>query len=245
MEHTSRRRVQRVYLAQPLLARLSMAQVVIVDLSVVGARIEHHMPLATGAGARLSFVWNGEEVVTECRVIRSRLERFSSGNDRLPVYHSGLLFEGVSPEMGAKLKAMIGHFISRALEEQKLNARGVMPEHDVDHMPIFRFDGQLTANDADRAATVGDSPLPAFRIAKSSGFISYRLERNSWRKKMTTDPEQPKDGFTISATEDRAQVELLCDAYVKADDRGRSMIRQLAALSLADQQGTDPRRFEP
>lgn len=245
MERTSRRRVQRVYLAQPLLARLAMAQVVVVDLSVVGARIEHHMPLSTGASARLSFSWNGEDVIAECRVIRSRLERFSTGADRLPVYHSGLLFEGLSSEMSSRLRMMIGQFISRALEEQKLNARGVLPEHDVDHMPIFRFDGQLTASDADRSASVGDAPLPALRIAKSTGYVCYQLERGrNWRKKMTTDAAQPDDGFTISASEDFAQVELLCEAYLKADERGRQMIRRLAELSLEDA-SVDSRRFEP
>ena len=45
------------------------------------------------------------------------------------------------------MKTLIGGFIMRALEEQKLNARGVLPEHDVTRMPIFRFGGQLTAND--------------------------------------------------------------------------------------------------
>ncbi|MCU1246454.1 MAG: hypothetical protein JWN02_2364, partial [Acidobacteria bacterium] len=49
------RRVERIHLAQPLVARLGAASVVLVDLSVMGARIEHHTPLVAGSHARLAF----------------------------------------------------------------------------------------------------------------------------------------------------------------------------------------------
>src|SRR5206468_97877 len=84
-----------------------------------------------------TFTWDDEEISTDARIVRSRLERFSVGADGLTVYHSGLEFDRSTPEIRAKLKALIGRFISRALEEQKLNARGEIPQHDVDRMPIF------------------------------------------------------------------------------------------------------------
>src|SRR5436309_6617604 len=86
------RRVQRIHLARPLIARLGAAQVVLVDVSMLGARIEHSSPLATGQQARLGFQWDEESIAVECRIVRSRLERFSVGADGLTVYHSGLEF---------------------------------------------------------------------------------------------------------------------------------------------------------
>jgi len=239
------RRVQRIHLPQPLVARLGTSEVVVVDVSVLGARIEHHTPLSAGAHSRISFTWNDELVVSECRIVRSRLERFSIGAEGLTIYHSGIEFENVGPQTAARLKRMIGTFISRALEEQKLNARGVMPLHDAGQMPIFRFGGQLTANTKDVRAAVGGSVLPTARMTAESGYVSYQLENKNWRKKRTHDPGQPSEGFTISANEDHSQAELLCEAYEKSDRDGRRMIQLFAQLSIAEGEGVYAGRFDP
>jgi hypothetical protein len=236
--------VQRVRLAPPLVARLGATPVVLVDVSVMGARIEHHVPLAAGSHARLVFTFDEEEISTECRIVRSRLERFSVGADGLTIYHSGLEFDDAASETKKKLKEMIARFITRALEEQKLNARGMLPES-VDNMPIFRCGGQLTANQRDVAEALGGSVLPTSRVAKETGYICYHLENNTWKKKRTHDPGQPTEGFTISALEDRSQADLLCDAYLKSDREGRKMIQLFAQLSIVDGEGIAPGRFEP
>jgi hypothetical protein len=241
------RRVQRVHLAQPLVARLGATQVLLVDVSTLGARVEHHVPLSAGSIARLHFNWDDEVIVAECRIVRSRLERFSVGTDGLTVFHSGLEFQTIQPEMRARLKRMIAMFISRALEEQKLNARGVMPQHHADRMPIFRFGGQLTANTKDKEIA-GSSLLPQSRMVKETGYVCYALENNQWRRKRTHDPGQPMEGFTISALEDHTQAELLCDAYQRSDHAGRRMIQLFAQLSIADGEGSMAMaagRFEP
>ena len=244
MQFPRTRRVQRVRLAPPMMARLGATQVVLVDISVMGARVEHQTPLAAGSRARLVFEWGDEEISTDCRIVRSRLERFSVGADGLTVYHSGLEFDELDNESRAKLKDMIARFITRALEEQKLNARGVMPPS-VDNMPIFRYGGQLTANQKDVTEAVGESVLPMSRVAKETGYICYHLENNTWKKKRTHDPGQPMEGFTISALEDRSQADLLCEAYQKSDREGRKMIQLFAQLSIMEGEGIQPGRFEP
>lgn len=239
------RRVQRIHLPQPIIARLGAAQVVIVDISLLGARIEHTSALAAGSTAKLAFHWEESEISVDCRIVRSRLERFSVGADGLTVYHSGLEFTNVAGTSKAALKTMIGVFITRALEEQKMNARGVIPHHDVTKMPIFRRGGQLTANQKDVKEAVGSSVLPASRVAKESGYVCYVLENNAWKQKRTHDPGQPAQGFTISALEDTEQAQLLCDAYARADDQGRKMIQLFAQLSIAEGEGIAPGRFQP
>jgi len=107
------------------------------DLGICIVMIEHHVPLSAGGYGTFSFHWENEEVATHCRIVRSRLERFSVGSDGLTVYHSGLEFENVDAATREQLKGLIGRFITRALEEQRLNARGVMPQHHVEKMPIF------------------------------------------------------------------------------------------------------------
>lgn len=238
------RRVQRIHLARPLVARFGASQVVLVDVSMLGARIEHAMPLSTGQEARLTFQWDDASIKVECRIVRSRLERFSVGADGLTVYHSGLEFLEADTNTKAVLKKMIEIFITRALDEQKLNARGVMPQT-VENMPIFRYGGMLTANPSQVADAVGSSVMPTARIAKQAGYICFQLEHRTWRKKRTHDPGQPAEGFTVSASEDQGQIDLLCQAYEKSDSDGRKMIQLFAQLSIAEGEGAQAGRFEP
>src|SRR5436189_5858355 len=102
------RRVQRIHLAQPLVARLGAARVVLIDISLLGARIEHHTPLMAGSHTRVSFRWEDEEITADCRIVRSRLERFSVGADGLTIYHSGLEFNSMDASSGPALKRMVG-----------------------------------------------------------------------------------------------------------------------------------------
>ena len=242
---TRSRRVQRVQLSLPAIARFGSNQVVVVDISVLGARIEHHTPLGTSTGgdANLSFIWEEEQISVDCRVVRSRLERFSVGADGLTVYHSGLEFLEPKQETREALKRVIGRFISRALDEQKANARGVVPTS-IEKMPIFRH-GQLTENRSDVAEAVGSSALPTARLAKEAGYICFQLDNNRWKKKRTHDPGQPSEGFTVSATEDQGQIQKLCDAYEKSDRDGRKMIQLFAQLSILEGEGIAPGRFQP
>ncbi len=243
MDSPTTRRVERVRLAQPLVARLGATQVVLVDLSVLGARVEHHVPLAAGAFSKLTFEWEGRALTLGCRIVRSRLERFSVGANGLTVYHSGLEFDRLPNESAKHLRQILCGFITRALEEQKLNARGVLPQHDAARMPIFRFGGQLTANAKEK--DVGSMLLPTSRVAKETGYITYAFDNDRWRRKRTHDPGQPPNGFTISADEDHTQAELLCDAYARSDSDGRRLIRLFAQLSIMEGEGVWAGRFQP
>lgn len=243
MDTPRTRRVQRIRLAQPIVAKLGSTQVVLVDLSVLGARVEHHVPLAAGAFSKLTFDWDDRTLALGCRIVRSRLERFSVGANGLTVYHSGLEFDRLPAETSAELKRIIGSFITRALEEQRLNARGVLPQHDVERMPIFRFGGQLSANAKEK--NVGSMLLPTSRVAKETGYVCYAFDDRNWRRKRTHDPGQPPNGFTISADEDHSQADLLCDAYVRSDGDGRRLIQLFAQLSIMEGEGVSPTRFQP
>jgi hypothetical protein len=53
------------------------------------------------------------------------------------------------------------------------------------------------------------------------------------------------EGFTISANEDHAQVELLCEAYRRTDRDGRRLIQLCAQLSVMEGEGVAAGRFDP
>jgi hypothetical protein len=69
-------------------------------------------------------------------------------------------------------------------------------------------------------------------------YLFCELVNGAWKQTKTIRREQPIEGFTVSATEDAAQVERLCAAYAGGDFETRKLIRTLAALSIKKQNGT-------
>ena len=61
----------------------------------------------------------------------------------------------------------------------------------------------------------------------------------------TTRPEQPINGFTISAEVSPKYLEMLCKTYEKMDDEGRRLTRILAELSINKAEGVPTRRYIP
>lgn len=66
-------------------------------------------------------------------------------------------------------------------------------------------------------------------------YLFCELVDGTWRQQRTSRREQPGEGFTVSATEEAAQVQRLCAAYASGDGETRKLIRTLAALSLKSQ----------
>jgi hypothetical protein len=87
----------------------------------------------------------------------------------------------------------------------------------------------------DRARNVvGDETLTAASAGArgNSGFLQYHLSPNGWKCHRVLLPDQPGDGFTISANEPQEQIDLLCITYEKGDDESKRMTRMIAELSL-------------
>lgn len=225
------RKVERIRLFPPLTGRLGSTPVVVSDLSVTGAGIEHEGSLPVGCHLRLSFQWNGSTVEVPCTVLRCRLVGFSAGKDRLTVYSTGLHFEPEAPEDSQPVREMIEACVRRALMEQKANARG---EGTAGRRP------KIDPDDTDRRK----KPLLLLG-SRETGYLCYRFQQGRWRKSRTQNPEQPSEGFTVSAAEDAEQLDLLCGVYAASEEWMRKMIRILAQLSVMERDGEDHRRYIP
>jgi hypothetical protein len=199
------RRVQRIHFPQPLIGRLGATEVALVDLSVLGARLEHRAPLGSGGHARLTFRWDGEMIASECRVTRTRVEKLGEGN----LYHTGVEFEDLPPQTRETIRRLIHTHLRQALQEQRRSAQHLV--------------------------------LPALEAIASidNGYVCLSFENNGWVRKRTHDPGQPSEGFTISADETDAQIELLREAYERSDRDGRRLIQLLAQLSIVDVEGVE------
>lgn len=87
----------------------------------------------------------------------------------------------------------------------------------------------------DRAANViADQTLTAASMAHGAlGYVTWVLGANGWKRRPSLLPEQPPDGFTISASEPEDQVEILCRTYESGDTEARRLTRMLAEISVA------------
>jgi len=206
-----------VKLSQPLGGRSGNARVFLVDASVEGIRVAHQGTLPpVGQTCQIAFDWHGHTIDLECQVIHNSLFKLAKADGEKSVYHSGLRITNASDESRKTLKQLISEVVARALDEQKANARGVPA-----------------------------SAAQSFQTGKGNDFIRCELIDGEWRRTTTSRPEQPQNGFTISAEEGRDQIDMLCQSFETADAAGRKLIRTLAEMSISKSEGVPTRRYTP
>jgi hypothetical protein len=239
--HGRSRQVERIRLGIPILARANNIEVVLMDFSLRGCRVESHVPFKVNTALNLVFDWSDREVRLRGQVVRCKFSNASDGK----IYNTGVLFEYDS-DSAALLKEIVARQLERALEEQKANARGELAEI-LEHMPIFSAGGTLatSAKQIAQAHEGKSSLLPWTRIARQRGYVKYSYENGRWRKIRTTEPEQPPEGFTVWAYEDEEHLDKLSRVYETAEEGTQTLIRLCAELSLQVDDTLPPQRFTP
>ncbi|HXG58023.1 MAG TPA: hypothetical protein VNL91_03280, partial [Thermoanaerobaculia bacterium] len=169
-----------------------------------------------GSQCRFEFECEGRPVRLDCVVVRTEVERAARTEFEKTLYHSGLEIVGKDAASEQSLRHLIEECVTRALDEQRANARGI---------PAIA--------------------AQSFQTGKASEFIRCEFLNGKWRSSRTSDPEQPKAGFTVSADEEVSKIEMLRSAYESADDDGKKLIRTFAALSISKAEGIPTRRYNP
>ncbi|HVR44877.1 MAG TPA: PilZ domain-containing protein [Thermoanaerobaculia bacterium] len=224
-----RRRLERVQIEEPIRARLGDQEARIVDLGLLGARVEHGRELEVGIETRLEFAWEAEAIAIDVRVTRCAFQPILSEARSELIYFSGLQFVSSQPAAAATLRRMIADHVMRALEAQKANARGAVAELAAD-VPFLRESG-------------GGGKV---RRAAPASFVSCRLGPDgTWKKKILARPTQPVDGFTVRLGDTEDEIERLCKAYKEASPEVRKLIRLCAEMSAVGEEGLPPQNFKP
>lgn len=231
-QQDNRRRAERIRLSESLVARLGTEGVVLVDISDLGAKIEHYHRVKVGDEKIFRLRARELSVAIQSRVVVSKVHRFASGDKGLTVYRTGLEFLTATDADHENVKQMVSSARAQTLVEQVANAKGFVPPRG--EMPIFRG-GVLTSNKVQISSEKGDSHLlPDRPIVKEIGYIKFYKRVGRWMKIWTMDPAQPDDGFTVSANEPVDQVDELCELYRTGDEETRELVRLLASTSLED-----------
>jgi hypothetical protein len=114
-------------------------------------------------------------------------------------------------ESNDEFRLMVGQWANEIMLAQQANAEG-------DRKRNIVGDETLTA------ATAGARAL--------SGFLQYRLTPKGWKCQRALLPDQPDDGFTVSANESQEQIDLLCRTYESGDPEAKKMTRMIAEATL-------------
>lgn len=203
-----RREFQRLKLLKPILGTMNGQGVLILDIGVGGAFIEHYGQATPGEQFRLSFLWEAESVEFGCEVRRSFVARLAS--DDTAVSHTGARFVHPIGNAEELLEKMIASFVSRILDAQRANARG---ELGLSHGEAI-------------LARLGDA-----RRMRARGYVTHSFAAGHWTSVRSDSPSQPDDGFTVAAFEDDDEVGMLRRTYESSDEDGRRLIRLIADLS--------------
>jgi hypothetical protein len=204
-------------MSRPLAGRVGAARVFLVDVSVEGIRVAHQSALpAVGQTCRIAFEWEGRLIELECEVIHNSLFKLAKSAEEKSTYHAGLRIANAVGDSSAGLRKLVADVVARALDEQKANARGIPAA----------------------AAEV-------FQSGKGTDFVRCELIDGAWRRTVTSRPEQPANGFTISVDEAADQVELLCQTFASSDAQGRKLIQLMSEMSISKSEGVPTRRYNP
>ena len=84
-----------------------------------------------------------------------------------------------------------------------------------------------------------------YQPGKGELYRRCELVDGVWRQTETTRPQQPMNGFTISAEVDPYHVSMLCDTWERTTAEGRRLTRLLAELSISTTEGIPTRRYVP
>jgi hypothetical protein len=210
-----RRRLERIRLQQPPAARVGEQPGRILDIGLLGARIETEMPLEVGSTHQIVFAWAGHALKIEGKVTRCDFQPILSEARGERIFFSGVEFTSSHSESAVLLHRLITEEVTHALAAQKANARGALAEvvDDVPFLSSSKGGGRVRRNEA-------------------SSFVCCRLGADgSWKKTILTRPAQPVDGFTIRLRDTEDEIERLCRAYQEASPEVRKLIRLCAEMT--------------
>jgi hypothetical protein len=213
MRGEERREFQRLGLDPPLPGTLGSTAVSILELGVLGARVQHADPLDREY-AELHFASGSDDIAMRCEVIRT----VKSTDAKYPDsgLQSGVRFLAAIDESGDKLRALLAQLVTHEFEVRRKLPNSMPPASSVD--------GDKTVRGADAA------------------FLCYRFENGVWRKRRVFLPEQPSTGFTVARIEDNEEMQRLCRVFEASDEEGRRLIRLFAELSVSDVLEIPPRQ---
>lgn len=230
----ARRSLGRLSFRMPRPARFATHEIILIDLSMKGAGIRHHVKIDPHTKGLLRFRLERQHHEVECMLTRSRLELVKQGDKTLQIYRSALRFEAIKQIEGGddgleSIREAMRKRVERAVRRQQADAFA---------------DPQIMSSIDESSGAIPTDLLASWM--ESRRYIRCTLDRNGhWKSERVDSAEQPINGFTVSAEERDREVALLRKTWELADDDQRKLIRIFAQLALTDPSEEKRGRYEP
>ena len=229
------RNAERIPLEKPIDCTIDGADAKVVELSLIGAKIEHFNRMSMNSTPTVQFQWNGKTVKLKGRIARTEMRPIQ----KKPGYSSGVVFAD-SPDNAPKELAWIMSTFVEPIEAAAEIEPPPAPPHPKAAAP--KKPAPPPAKTAPPPATTSPAPFLAADDeveeldagAELSPYVQCIFrEDGSWDKIPTKDPKQPISGFTILTPEDESEIDDFCRTYEMADPETQRMIRLSFELGIA------------
>ena len=204
-KNDERRGAERIALPKPVPTTFGGFEAKLVEVSLVGALIEHHDRIALKSKLPLRFKWHKEIVRIDGTVTRSEMR--SAGGK--PVYLSGVSF-CEKPEDAPPIIRQVVDFLTPKNASPAEEPAELPPAEEVEEVEAAEELEELSAD-----------------------FLQCTLSGSQWTKVYVSDPKQPSEGFTIPAPANEAEADILCRTYERSDPAKRKAMRAQFAQTIA------------
>ena len=225
MPDEQRRYAERITLKEPIVAMIGDMEARIVEISLIGGRIEHIGRLNMNSAVTLQFRWQGENVKLKAKIARTQM---SSIGGKMG-YSSGVDFAKTAAEAPVILQRIVASFIepeSLELPEPapppKVAAPPPKPKAPAPFLPAIDDEIEEISEEAE--------VLP---------YVECAWVEEQWVKRRTREPKQPRQGFTMLAPDSEEEIDQFCKTFEVADPETQRMIRLSFELAIAkDRRGS-------
>jgi hypothetical protein len=222
MPDEQRRNAERITLKEPIAATIGDMEVRIVEISLIGGRIEHVGKLSMNSTVTLQFRWTGENVRLKAKVARTEMRTIGGKMG----YSSGVDFAKSPEEAPVTLQRIMASFVQQA-------APPVEPPRPKPPTPPTKPPSPLSSAPAPFLPDLDDEVEEIGLSAEVLPYVECTWEEEQWVKRRTRDPKQPLQGFTMLAPDSDAEIDDFCRTFEVADPETQRMIRLSFELSIA------------
>ncbi|HJT18756.1 MAG TPA: PilZ domain-containing protein [Thermoanaerobaculia bacterium] len=224
------RNAERIPLTEPIDCTIDAAEAKIVELSLIGAKIEHFNRLSMNSAATVQFKWHNKPIKLKGKVARTEMRPIRGK----PGYVSGVNFADVPEKAPQELRWLMSTFVESLDSGDELPAPAPPPPPPPAPKKAAPPPPPPPPTTPAPFLAADDEVEELEPTAELSPYLQciYR-EDGGWDKIPTTDPKQPISGFTILTPEDEKEIDDFCRTYEMADPETQRMIRLSFELGIA------------
>jgi hypothetical protein len=234
MPDEQRRYAERITLKEPIVAMISDMEARIVEISLIGGRIEHVGRLNMNSAVTLQFRWQGESVKLKAKIARTEMRSIGGKMG----YSSGVDFAKSAAEAPVILQRIVASFIEPesiplpepAAPPPKTAAPKSKPPAAA---PAPAKRQPISTEPAPFLPDIDDEVEEISEASEVLPYVECAWVEEQWVKRRTREPKQPRQGFTMLAPDSDEEIDEFCKTFEVADPETQRMIRLSFELAIA------------